>query len=63
MGRQFKDIPSEVMRRGAYWGGPPSPPLFCLRTKDSEHFERAQTLDEAASKFRERFPGLKLKKN
>ena len=45
---------------GAYWGGRPSEPLYCLRSLESEHFFRARSRREAAGKAREQFPDLKL---
>ena len=33
---------------GAYWGGPPSKPLYCARGDDYQHFIRASTRQEAA---------------
>jgi hypothetical protein len=36
---------------GAYWGGYPSPPLYCARTPDYQAFTRAHSRTEAATKL------------
>ena len=47
---------------GAYWGGPPALPLYCLRTRGSEHFYWASNRRVAAAGARAEFPGLVLKR-
>lgn len=46
---------------GAYWGGPPSDPLWCLRGDDVQYFVRAKSRWQAFEGFREDFPNLRLK--
>lgn len=37
---------------GAYWGGPPSPPLYCARDEDgNEQFVRARSRTAAAKEL------------
>lgn len=43
---------------GAYWGGPPSDPLFCARGSETQVFTRANTLKDAVRIFEQEYPEL-----
>lgn len=47
---------------GAYWGGPPSEPLFCARDDDGEVqvFVRADSRESAKADLQEQFPELRF---
>ena len=60
--QRVKLIDGDYDLGGAYWGGPPSLPLFCAWAEDDEArvFVRAENRNAAKLRVKEHFPNAKF---